>query len=175
MSAGVAKTGGAGATLASERTSRRARVSEAVSRCVAEKTHGDTITRAELEAWLAVTYPSHGTKAEFDRANMLFAALKVDFDAALLEEHRMAVGSERGGRWRIVHPSEQAALATTTARDAFRRGLAKAQAIASNVDVTQLNDADRARLDDTSARLAAIQMFARKNMGRRLGGGEGAK
>lgn len=171
MSANVPKAAG----VASEHVSRRARVERAVARCLAAKTYGDTIAREELEAWFAITFPTTGTKADFDRVNLLFAALKVDFDDALLTEHKMAVESERGGKWRIVTPAEQSALAARTAREGFRRTLAKSLSIGANVDVSQLNDAQRAALDGTNARLAAIQMFARKNMGRRLGGGEGAK
>jgi len=72
-----------------------------------------------------------------------------------------------------VLPSEQAQLATKTARQAFKRGLTKAQAITAHVDVSALSDVERSRLDDTSARLAAIQMFAAKNIPRRLPSGGG--
>lgn len=150
--------------LASERLTRRARVSQAVDRCLLTKTHGDTITRSELEAWFSLTYPVNGSRAEYQKLELLFAALKSDFDGALLTEHHMAVSSERNGRWRIVLPSEQADLATKTAREAFTRGLTKAQAISSHVEVAQLSDSERSRLDDTSARLASISMFASKSL-----------
>lgn len=157
--------------VAADTTSRRARVARAVDMCLATKTRGDVITRRELEAWLAVAYPTSGSRRDFERAALLFAALKADFDEVLLHEHRMAVESERGGRWRIVSPEEQAELAMRLARDGFRRTLAKSVSVATHVDVAALNDTQRAALDATTARLAAIQMFARKNLPR-LGGGE---
>lgn len=156
--------GGAPSPLASERLTRRARVSQAVDRCVAEKKHGDTITRAELESWFNLTYPVNGSRAEYQKLELLFAALKSDFDGEMLTTYRMALASERNGRWRIVLPSEQADLATKTAREAFTRGLAKAGAIAAHVEVAQLNDGERARLDDTAARLASIRMFATSSL-----------
>jgi hypothetical protein len=163
------------AEVSSQRVSRRARVEAAVARCAATKRHGDTVTREELQAWFSITYPAVGTKRDFDRVDLLFAALKADFDAAMLEEHKMAVESERGGRWRFVLPSEQAGYAAKVARDGFTRALGKAQAVASNVDLAQLSDTERAKLDDTSARLAAIRMFATKSIPRRLPDGSGAK
>lgn len=172
MSEGDAGSGSAnGATVASETATRRARVALAVERCVASKTRGDVVTRAEIEGWLSIVFPSAATRREYQRLDLLFAAMKADFDAVLLTEHRMALESERGGRWRIVLPSEQADLAAETARAAFRRGLAKAQAIAANVDVTALTDGERSKLDDTAARLASVQLFARKAMVPRLPSG----
>jgi len=161
--------------IASQGVTRRARVEEAVARCIATKAHGDTITKEELLTWFAITYPQYGTKRDFDRIDLLFASMKADFDALILSAHKMAVECARGGKWRIVLPSEQADFATRTARDAFRRGLAKAQAVTSNVDVARLNDTERARLDDTSARLASIQMFAKKSIPQRLTDGRGGK
>ena len=160
--------------VTTKRVSERVRVAEAVSRCVTEKTHGDTITKAELLAWFSLAYPQVGTKRDFSIVDMAFVSMKSKFDTSLLTRHKMALEAERGEVWRIVLPSEQAELATRTARTAFSRGLAKAQAVASNVDVAGLNDTQRARLDDTSARLAAIQLFAAKKIPRGLpDGGEG--
>lgn len=152
---------------------RRARVAAAVAQCIETKTYGDTITKAELLTWFAITYPQTGTKREFDRVDMIFMTMKSEFDVSLLTDHKMATESEYGGKWRIVLPSEQAELARRTARNAFTKGIAKAQAITSNVDVAQLNDVERARLDDTSARLAAIRMFASKNIPHKLPNGGG--
>ena len=173
-SAPAGATEGGDMEVSSQRVSRRARVAEAVTRCVATKRHGDTVTREELLVWFAIQYPSVGTKRDFDRADLLFASMKADFDEAMLVEHKMAVESERGGRWRFVLPSEQAAFAAKVARDGFTRALGKAQTVASNVDLAQLNDAQRAKVDDTAARLAAIRMFANKSIPRRLpeGGGK---
>jgi hypothetical protein len=151
-------------TVASDRVSRSARVAQAIERCIESKSRGDVVTRAELESWFSMVFPSISTRRDHDRANVLFAGLKCDFDRELLTTHRMALQSERGGKWRIVLPSEHAALAADTARQLFTRGLYKAQSIASNVDASQLSDPERVRLDDTSARLASIQMFSRKAM-----------
>lgn len=159
--------------VTTRRVSERARVAEAVSRCVAEKVHGDAITKAELLVWFALTYPQVGTRVEFAKAELLFARMKSKFDEAMLAQHKMALESERHETWRIVLPSEQARLATKTAQQAFKRGLTKAQEITAHVDVAALNDAERSKLDDTSARLAAIQMFAAKNIPRRLPSGGG--
>lgn len=71
-----------GAEIASQRVSRRTRVTAAVSRCVATKTYGDTVTRAELMGWFSLVLPAVGTKREFDRVDLLFAALKAYFDEA---------------------------------------------------------------------------------------------
>ena len=87
--------------VASQEVSRRARVAEAVMRCVAKKCHGDVVTRDELLGWFAITYPQFGSKRDFDRVNMLFAEMKADFDDEMLSAHKMALESERGGRWRI--------------------------------------------------------------------------
>lgn len=159
--------------VTTKRVSERARVAEAVSRCVAEKVHGDAITKAELLVWLALTYPQVGTRKEFAKAELLFARMKAKFDDAMLVQHKMALQSERGEVWRIVLPSEQSDFAVKAARTAFTRGLKKAQSLTANVDVSGLTDAARAKLDDTSARLAAIQMFAAKNIPRRLPDGGG--
>jgi hypothetical protein len=162
-------------SIASERVTRSARVAQAVERCTKSKVRGDVVTRAELEGWFSLEFPSVATRRDYQRTELLFAALKSDFDRELLTSHRMALESERGGRWRIVLPSEHAELAVKTAREMFSRGLLKAQSIASNVDVAQLSDPERVRLDDTSARLASIQMFARKAMARELPSGKGRK
>lgn len=151
-------------TLASPTLTRRARVDQAVERCVGVKQHGDVVTRAELEEWFAIEFPNAATRKDYARLELLFAGLKSDFDHALLAQHKMALESERNGRWRIVLPGDQAELAAKTARESFTRGLAKAQAIAANVAREQLSDGERARLDDTSARLASIAMFAKKNI-----------
>jgi len=151
-------------TVASDRVSRSARVAQAIERCLASKSRGDVVTRAELESWFSMVFPSISTRRDHDRANVIFVGLKFEFDRELLITHRMALQSERGGKWRIVLPSEHAALAADTARQLFTRGLYKAQSIASNVDASQLSDPERVRLDDTSARLASIQMFSRKAM-----------
>jgi uncharacterized protein YeaO (DUF488 family) len=82
--------------VTTKRVSERARVAEAVSRCVAEKVHGDAITKAELLVWLALTYPQVGTRKEFAKAELLFARMKSKFDAAMLVQHKMALQSERG-------------------------------------------------------------------------------
>lgn len=155
-------------SLASEGSTRRARVARAVDRCIASKSRGDVVTRAELESWFCIDFPNAATRRDYQRLEILFTALKCDFDRDLLASHKMALESERGGRWRIVLPSEHAELAVKTAREMFSRGLMKAQSIASNVDIAQLSDPERVRLDDTSARLASIQMFSRKAMAREL-------
>lgn len=147
--------------LASQTLTRKARVMQAVDRCIEEKRHGDVLTRAELEAWFSIEFPNAATRSDYQRLDLLFAALKSDFDKELLTAHKMALESERGGRWRIVLPSEQSGLAAKTAREMFSRGLLKAQSIAANVEVASLTDGERAKLDDTSARLASIQMFAK--------------
>lgn len=170
MSEGAPKAPGApagddlGAEIASQRVSRRARVATAVSRCVASKTYGDTVTRAELMGWFSLTLPAVGTKREFDRVELLFAALKADFDDALLTDHKMAVESKRGGNWRIVLPEEQATFATRTVRDGVVRALAKGRAIVDNVKVDALSDAERARRDFESSRLAGLADLAAKSL-----------
>lgn len=163
------------AELATERVSRRARVGAAVSKCVATKTYGDIVTRAELLSWFSLAVPAVGTKRDFDRVELLFAALKADFDEAMLTEHKMAVESKRGGNWRIVLPEEQATFATRTARDGIVRALAKGRAIVDNVKIDALSDAERARRDFESSRLAGLADLAAKSLrGRGLptGGGK---
>lgn len=155
-------------TVASQNVSKTTRVANAVTKCVETKRHGDTITKDELLVWFSLSYPKIGTKRDFDKADLLFATMKADFDETMLEEHKMAIESERGGKWRIVMPHEQAGYAAKVARDGFSRTLAKAQSVAHNVDVARLNDVERARLDDTASRLAGIAMFARKNIPARL-------
>lgn len=181
MSEGAPKTPDAStpddlaAELTSERISRRARAAAAVSKCVATKTYGDTVTRTELLGWFSLTVPAVGTKREFDRVELLFASLKADFDEAMLTDHKMAVESKRGGNWRIVLPEEQATFATRTARDGIVRALAKGRAIVDNVKIDALSDAERARRDFESSRLAGLADLAAKSLrGRGLptGGGK---
>lgn len=158
-----------------ELVSRRIRVAEAVAHCVERKKYGDTITREEFLAWFMLTYPAYGTKRDFDRVNVAFVDMKAAFDERLLTDHKMALESERYGKWRIVVPSEQASLAAKVARDGFSRTLTKAKSIADNVDVEKLTDAERSRVNETAANLAAIEMFASKSMRKRLSDGRSAK
>lgn len=152
--------------VASQRASRRVRVAEAVRQCLAAKTYGDEITKAELLAWFLLAYPTEGTPAEVmrraKRVETDFMGFKADFDAALLADHKMDVRSLGRERWRILEPSQQAAHAAEVVRDGIRAALGKGQDIVGNVRAEALTDRERARLDFESSRIAGLRQLAEK-------------
>ena len=148
--------------IAPQPVSRRARVAEAVARCAESKTYGDSITKRELMEWFALAYPRGATPDDVHAVDVRFAGMKIDFDSALLTRHKMAVESKGGGVWRIVLPAEQAALAAKVVRDGVMGALDKGGGIASNVDAARLNDAQRARNDFETSRIAGLRRLAEK-------------